>query len=589
MFALTAAHVSHETVQNRLARHFDLLQRANPSMRLSVHRYGLTLLVFDAGSPFGQFEESDGGFDLTGGFEAAGGIGEFARISLNVDALGSKLSGETDRCASWPLYCSETAEGAAVSNDPHALALALQLTDLNESSVFQMVTLQFVLNRCTTIDGVLRLWQGERVTFDSRLRSCSFERIYDAHRFARQVDASGENLEEYIAATYASLVASIPAYRLDENDVVCTLSGGLDSRLVVGALRDAGIEAAETLTFNLSATDEGDVGRQIAERLGYQHESADLPASGKQVLHEAWLLTGGQKTVHAASDNLCIMREALSTREHVRVVTATVGDPLDGSLVPGFSDFTDSSRVSVCAEYWMRALSSNAAAEQGFGRSAVARRHLKELRRSLRGSFDQASGVTAAEKMTYFDYTRRGPVFSHVTTSKLSTNVLELQPGLAPEYVERFYGIRPVDLAQRNFYRRLIWRMLPSLRDVIYHNTGHEISPEYSAPGPMSWKLRALLALPIGVQQWIERAIAGQSKAPAAQVPTETLHYQSLIEPELGSRVELTDNLVFTLGNVRADAFQRVNTAAAVAACLWTKQHIQGRRVSDEALQVVAA
>lgn len=576
MLALESSHILPDQVQARLERHLGLLQAANPQMQISSSQYGNTLLLHDAASPFADLVETEGGFELVGGFSADNGIGEFARIALRADGNRKVLVGETDRYASWPLYFASSRSANVVSNDPHAIALALELTELNESSVYQMVTLQFVLNRCTTIDGVNRLWQGERVTFGA---DAIVERCQAPFLFGNRVVRGTEDLDAHLSETYANLVRSIPAYRLSEGDVVTTLSGGLDSRLVAGAMRDAGILDGSTLTFNLSASDEGEVGRQIAERLGYAHTSFDLPGFGSDVMQEAWLLTGGQKPVHAAADNLSIMRVALAERSHVRVVTATVGDPLDGSLVPQFSDFTEASKTRSCGEYWLRALSSNRAAVEGFGRAKAARRHLRELREILRDRFAEADGETAAEKLTFFDYTRRGPVFSHITTSKLSTNVLEMQPALAPAYVENFYQIRPTDLAQRNFYRRLIWQMLPGLQDVVYHNTAKHISPEYSNPGPMSWKLRMLLALPLAVQR-VTDSLAARMREPApAQVPLETAHYQALMDPELNRAVALTEALTFTPGNVTAGAFQRANTSAAVLACLWTKQYIQNERV----------
>lgn len=579
MLAFSAPESAHSAVTDRLQSHLEELARANTSFRLSTQAHGETTLLFDEGSPFAEYSKVGEGFSLRGGFRTGGDIGEYAEIELTAAEDGPLLIGKTDPYASWPLYYGQSEVGVAISNDPHALAIALRLTKLNASSVFQFVTLQFVVNRCTTIDGVYRLWQGESVSFTADEGGRSLEPHVVKDRpgsvFQGSADVSEEALRRQVDRAFGQLVEALPYYDLESDDVVSTLSGGLDSRLVLGAMRVSGVEHAEALTFNLVAGDEGDVAAAVAGRLGYAHTIADLPEGDIDMIRQAWLLTGGQKTVHAAADNLLISRQALGNRSHVRLVTATVGDPLDGTLVPPFSQFLNPHGVGVCVQYWLRALTSNVAAEQGLGKGRVARKNLRMLRRELVTQFKTAQGRTAAEKMTNWDYTRRGPVFSHVTTSKLSSNVLEMQPALAPGYVDSFYKLRPLDILQRNFYRKLIWTVLPELRDIPNHNSGQPVSPEYISPVSMSWKLKLLLRLPIAVHLWVEDKLAGRSlQRDAESVPSETLYYQSLIEPLLGQSVELAPGLTFRQGDMRSSRFQEVNTAAAVLACLWTKDYI---------------
>lgn len=578
MLAVIAPQDQFEGIRNKLNRHLASLQGTGLVTGAEYFEKEDALFLLDTSSPFCRVSEEDDQFRFIGGVLHPEGStlesGEFAALTLDSTSKPASVVALMDSNGSWPLYFGANEGKAAVGNDPHAVAIALNLSTLSEEGVFEFINLQHALGRETTIEGVLRLWASERLEIPALAKHLQSNLTPEQTRSEFPPTRADNELEILVDTTFRTLVEGVPLAELEKRGVAVQVSGGLDSRLTAAAISRAGASDLNCVTLRLADDDEITVAQTVSERLGNSHTALTVSATGEADLKDAWLLTGGQVPVHAAAGNLPIYRMQLNSAPEARIVGAWPIDLLIGSYVPLFDEATDPSRLKIMTRFWTYKRTSNPFALRSLKRSNRLGVMNRAMRRKLLSELDDVGGTTMAHRITRWGHLRRTTIFTYISPARLCSNVLEITPVLAPEFINLLFSLTAEDIVGKNFYRKLIWDKLPELRDIPYHNTGKPITPEYAQTYPMSQPLQLLLKMPRPFFGFVERIQNKRIAAKSLSRPSEeVLHWDNYFQRNLPSTIKLTRNLTVSAGAID-NASLRVPVAAASLACLWTKEYL---------------
>ncbi|MDI6023751.1 asparagine synthase-related protein [Leucobacter sp. UT-8R-CII-1-4] len=585
MLAIVTAPQNHDAIQKKLERHFSELQNTGFTGDARFGRFGDVLLAYDASSPYAFFTESSTGFHLWGGFrgvqnhssDGAPEIASYAGIILDDKDNAATLRTEADPNYPWPLFYASTERGAAIGSDVHAIAIALGLSELSLEAVSELISYQYVLGRSTTVEGINRLWPGEELSFSATASALPIAmQPQKKHASPDYVELEDFDLDKQVDETFESLVEAVKQLNVESENTVVQLSGGLDSRLTAIAISRSGASDVNCITMNLEDGKELAIAGEITSRYGFAHETLTLPESGQEDLRAAWLLTAGQAPLHAAANNIPYYRSQLKNRDHVRIVGAWPADLLIGAFVPNFSEFADPRETKRALKFWLGTFTENLGAEELFRDSPWATRHIKQTRKRIAAQVSGPHGSTAAQRVSYWAYTYCAPVFTFLSPARMCANVLEIAPVMAPGFVQNLLRLRGKDIQQRNFYQRMIWAKAPELQDIPYHNTGKLLSPEYdTSTAPMSWKLRAMLAFPLGIFRMLNRMYNRRlSQGQTTTLSVQSSHWNSLLSEHTKAPLTIANGVTLD-PRVVTNPFGRIGISATAVACAWTRSYLK--------------
>jgi hypothetical protein len=483
-------------------------------------------------------------------------------------------TGFSDAVACGPLYFGEANDRAVVSNDPHFVAVALGLEDLSEVGAYELLTYNHALGSETTIDGVARLFPGERV--DLRVESDGEIRLTRGGSNPIRYRNRDLGDEQHMTEAYRALVEGVRRNHVlsDQYETASLgISGGLDSRLTLAAVAEALGTNASALTLDLSDGREAAFARDVALRLGFRHEVVSLGFGGPESLRAGWLLSGGQVSAHKAAEDLLHYRAAGATGDEQRlIVGAWPGDCLIGSYVPIARNMITPRRLRAGVRVWARNRGRQwISAEAGEMKGPTVRAIIRRSRNRLRDAVLASDGGTAAQKISYWAMYRRQPTFSYIAPSVLTTHILSITPVLAPGYLDRLMELSALDIVGKNYYRRLIHANAPTLRDIPTAATGAPISTARVVPSwlPSAYDLFAL-APPL-VRNWARKVY----RLFVTTNPTSGAHWRSVLLGEFGSTRDLKfGNAVFNFA--RASDTQVLGNALAL---WWTRRYLAAAKV----------
>ena len=202
-------------------------------------------------------------------------------------------------------------------------------TRIDQDFLLQYLTFKWVVDERSVLGGVFPVPYGSVVDF-------SADGI-DVHRYwAWRFDESREDIDD-LAETARRwgemLVRSTERRTRGKSRVIVALSGGLDSRAVLGALLECrpadGILAA---TYGTPGSFDYEFGHRAAEAVGVEHRLIDLTAPHD--LHAEFLLRAldADGQVDVLRPFLTEWRKLLDTSEHI--LPGFMGDVLSGRILP---------------------------------------------------------------------------------------------------------------------------------------------------------------------------------------------------------------------------------------------------------------
>src|SRR5216683_7221694 len=198
-----------------------------------------------------------------------------------------------DRFGIKPLYYAIAGGRFAFASELKALlALPYLSRTLDRQSLFHYMSLMYVPGTDTILAGITRLGPGECLTYRLADRALAVRRWWRPTAQPCAKTAASEWPERLREA----LREAIMRWTLADVPVACSLSGGLDSSAIVGALAEAGTKV-RTFSLGFTGADENDwnelpQAREVARHWGTDHHELVLdPASLlDDLIAMVWLL-----------------------------------------------------------------------------------------------------------------------------------------------------------------------------------------------------------------------------------------------------------------------------------------------------------
>jgi len=484
-------------------------------------------------------------------------------------AIHSDRSGEVhivnDRFGSRPFYILNHENGVYFSSNLFFLMHLLGKADEPDAvGWFQVLSCGHTFGNRTNFKNVRRLPPASHLTI-------SADGVPHENRYWRmeyRVDTALD-LDSHCNKVFAAFQSGAELRSRLTGKGVLALSGGLDSRLVAGALPNRKNFSAFTFTSsgekNSSQSPETLAASAVCKILGLEHHIEPMLNQELSIVADDVVrMTGGMRPLHHAATVMPYIREIKRRGLHF-LLGGGPGDVSAGSKIPSVR-YLDPRNTDECVRDFRMKIGAGPEYFGLFFQAEVVRSNLQEFDRILDESLAEINGPTAAHRITAWEMLHRWPAFT-------LTSVLHNHPEVAEgfchfdyKYADLMLELPAEWLYQRNFYSCMIYRCLPELRMVPYANTGKLLSGELRHFEKESLKTRALRSVANGSRKILPKSV--KRKLRAVESPSfsyflykndarllaglrEALHCKSAIQEILDTRKCLSfldgfiaDNLV---------------------------------------------
>ncbi|MBU0754391.1 MAG: hypothetical protein KJ645_04585 [Planctomycetes bacterium] len=208
---------------------------------------------------------------LAGETERLGGLnGQFNAVAY--DPVEKRLVIMTDRLGSRPLYYGVRGNRHLIASELKAVCAVLgDPVRLSSLGLIEFFAFGHNLEHRTVLKNVEVLPPGSIITIDEQGRRTTnyFRYRYHADRFPKNVTEIGERIAETVKE-------AAPDYLVGEGRNGFFLSGGLDSRIIAGALGEHR-PSINTFTFGYPASRDVLYAGQLSGLLGFAHRTFTYP------------------------------------------------------------------------------------------------------------------------------------------------------------------------------------------------------------------------------------------------------------------------------------------------------------------------
>lgn len=189
------------------------------------------------------------------------------------DRIEQKLLIVNDRLGLYPLYYAYYNGGLAFASGVRALLVDPSLPrSLDRLGIAEFLTFDHLLHDRTLLEGVHLLPQASLLTFESgRMKlDCYWEPKYpDQYTLRRE--------EDYIDEFLALIKQAVARQVKDDTPTGILLSGGLDSRLLLGCLTNGSNGSRlHSFTWGIPGCDDARFAREVAQASGTNHHFYEL-------------------------------------------------------------------------------------------------------------------------------------------------------------------------------------------------------------------------------------------------------------------------------------------------------------------------
>ncbi|MGH2360310.1 MAG: hypothetical protein ACRDGM_07185, partial [bacterium] len=399
--------------------------------------------------------------------------GEF--VSLFVEGQSGKVHIVNDRFGACPFFLLD-ADGRTLLSSNLAFLSFLAGGRL-ESDVLgwlQIFTWDHAIGSRTHLRDVRRLLPASHVTL-------STERTHHTQYWCPRPQVEEHSDPKLTARRVFEAFRSATerrAGRLRKGTIA--LSGGLDSRMVAGALPEGADFSAWTFADSVDTTDTPQVrvAVEVSRILGIRHTIKPISKGvlSPQLVRDLIALTGGLIAIHHSVKTMQGISVIRDEGEDSQMGGAPAGS-LSGSYIPS-PEYLDPAKTDLCIRAFVRSKSGPREAELlgRLFRRDVLREYYPRVEPSLKETFELSEGPTAAHRVSAWSMANRNFAFHFTCPTHSHPDVTEAQPHLGYEYTDLMVQLPARWLYKRAFYEFMIVQCLPSLRDVIYGNTGKRLS-----------------------------------------------------------------------------------------------------------------
>lgn len=443
-------------------------------------------------------------YDLEGAAGCARLNGAF--VAATWDRARRELSLFNDRLGLHPLYYSRTGQAVVFASGVRAL-LADEAVDrrVDRVAINQFLVFDHVLDRRTLLESVSLFPQASVMT----VRDDHFGiEPYWTLRYPRVYNPRPE--VEYVEEFAQHLRTALTRQQPHGRRAAVLLSGGLDSRLLLGPLAELGAPL-ETLTFGIPGCDDAKVAQEVARHLRVPHRFFELKKD--------WLCEMAAEAIRA-TDGLgnIVNLHVIATREeqsrHADLLyKGFMGDALLGFALKRqmWADYEGPERYDVhLGVHASQGVINYTPAEQVDLLTDRFRADVGDcVYREYREGMDRAGTPQLANQRLYFDLTQRVPRMTINGVEVARTRAAVRLPFCDNDLVDFVLTIPPGFLFERYLPKRALVQYYPRLARIPIAGTGRPLA---SCARDIMAQTRELLAWHLRKRGL--RALAGSGPRP---------------------------------------------------------------------------
>lgn len=397
-----------------------------------------------------------------GALEAA--EGQFAVVFF--DAQTDCLHIVNDRFASRPVYVVTRGETLFFSSN---LAFLLHLSGVrctpDVQGWLEVATVGHTIGSRTTTESVARLLPATHLTVSV---DRTHERQYWRLRHTPDLRLDPVRHSREVFETFAESTAR--RVNLVDKGIVA-LSGGWDSRLLVGAMPKHVNYSAFTFGDSAAghATPETAAASDVCSALGVRHHVEALRTDVARA-DDVLRLTAGMRPYQHMAIVMAYVHE-LKRQGAPFLIGGGPGDSLAGGFVPAPA-YVDPARTRECLADALERRLDNCRQWPLVFRDDVIAGGRAMVRRSLGESLASVCGPTAAHTVTAWAMVYRQPAFTFTSLLHTHPEVTEAACHLGYRYTDFMLMLPAPWLYRKKFYTFMIYTQLPELQHIPYANTG---------------------------------------------------------------------------------------------------------------------
>ncbi|MEN6406738.1 MAG: asparagine synthase-related protein [Thermoguttaceae bacterium] len=278
--------------------------------------------------------------------------------ALAVEWSDGETIAAVDRLRSIPLFYARTADGGvAIANNVVYLNDCVNACTLNDEAIIEfLLAAGYVIGPRTLLEGVSQMQAGEILHWkDNAIHTSRHFRFLRSGWSTAGQERLTDQLGEVMDHVFSRFVRQYADQR-----IYVSLSGGLDSRLVLAMLKRHGHKDLVALNYGQPEDRETKISKAVAEAIDVPWESACYnegdwqPLMASQEMREFWRYAGQDASMPHIQDYLALHQlRQKHPRLEATFFSGMVGDMIAGAWVP--DHFTDNEgpldRDEVCR--WM--------------------------------------------------------------------------------------------------------------------------------------------------------------------------------------------------------------------------------------------
>ena len=339
-------------------------------------------------------------------------------------------------------------------------------------AVHQFLVFDHVLDDRTLLESVRLLPQGTVLTFqDGQLSS----RRYWSHCYPETYQPQSD--ETYIEQLGHHLRQAVQRQKPDDRPAAMLLSGGLDSRLLLGLLADNGGRPLQTLTFGIPGCDDARVAAEVAAAIKARHRFFALKPD--------WLLAKAEDAVRT-TDGLgnIVNLHVIATVEEQSQFADVLYKGFLGDAVLGFAvkrqmwaDYAGAVRYDVHqGVHRQNGVINYEREEQQRLFTDAFKNHVGDAAYdAYRAGMDRSGSTQLASQRLYFDLTQRVPRMTLNGVEVARTRAVVRLPFCDNDLLEFARTVPPGFLFERYIQKEVLVRQFPRLAQIPVTGTGRPL------------------------------------------------------------------------------------------------------------------
>ena len=225
-----------------------------------------------------------------------------------------------------PMHYAHLADGTLVfgSEIKSIFASGLLDAEINADVVDEYLTTGHVSGKSTLFRGIHKLMPGTTLTWHDG--NCTFNRYWDIDSQGIPDSGAGSiSMEESASEFWNRFQESVSSQLMSDVPLGVFLSGGLDSSLLVAAMKAAGVPEIRSFSVGYHEAEASELpwARLVAERLGTRHH--EVLVDGADFFAELPYLTWQRDLPLTFSASIPLYHVSKLAREHVKVVLTGEG------------------------------------------------------------------------------------------------------------------------------------------------------------------------------------------------------------------------------------------------------------------------